>query len=192
MKHLISVFILITLFSCKPDSEGNNANMKKVDSLSFQQKIQIDDRQYALDPEAREYALNWVEFITAQNEIRNMENATLKEVMRNSASTAQIMESLITSLPDSLRSVSVEARLNVVNTKAQLLKQYAHKRNPDVNNIKRTTQELYSEFNNLKLQMNELFLKTLEDFEGELDKFEEMEREMDSLSTSQSQQKVVS
>jgi DNA repair ATPase RecN len=191
MKNIFSVFIVLVLFSCKQESESQQSD-NNVDSLSFQQKVQIDDRQYALEPEAREYALSWVEFITAQNEIRNLENATLKQIMRNSSSTAQIMESLTTSLPDSLRSVSVEARLNVINTKAQLLKQYSKKRNPDVNKIRQTTQELYSEFNNLKLQMNELFLKTLEDFEGELDRFEEMEREMDSLNASQSSQKDVS
>lgn len=102
--------------------------------------------------------------------------------MNSAPAIAQIMESLKSSLPDSLKSVAVESRLNVVNTKAQLLKQYSGKQEPDAEDIAQTTQELHLEFTNLKLQMNEIFLKSLEDFEKELDEFEQLEREQDSIS----------
>ena len=130
-----------------------------------------------LEPEAKKYALNWVEYITAQNEMKKLENSTINQVKNNAPAIAQIMESLKNSVPDSLRSVAVEARLNVVNTKAQLLKQYSGRQEPDAEDIAQTTKELHLEFNNLKLQMNEIFLKTLEEFEKELDEFEKMERE---------------
>ena len=122
-----------------------------------------------------------MEFITAQNEIEKLNDITVNEVMNSAGEIAQIMESLKNSVPDSLASIPVEARLNVVNTKAQLLKQYSTKRDPDAEEIRETTRELYKEFNNLKLQMNEIFLKSLEDFERELDEIEKAEREQDSL-----------
>lgn len=191
MKFLILSIIALSFFSCKPDSNQNSAE-EPTDSISFQQKIEIEDPQFALEPEARDYALNWVEFITAQNEIRKLDESSVNQVISNAATIAEIMESLQSSLPDSLNAVPVEARLNVINTKAQLLKQYSARQDPRAEDIKRTARELNLEFNNLKLQMNELFLKTLEEFEKELDDFEELERETDSLNSANRTEKIVS
>ncbi len=176
---LISVFAII---SCKTEQDADNMAENKLDTTAFQKKLDFDNPDYSLEPEAKEYALKWIEYITAQNEIRNLEQVTVNDVKNNAATIAEIMESLKNSVPDSLKSTAVEARLNVVNTKAQLLKQYSGRQEPDAEDIERTSKELHLEFNNLKLQMNEIFLKSLEDFEEELEKFEEMEREQDSIS----------
>ena len=174
---LIAVFAMI---SCKTDQDADKMAENKVDTTAFQKKLSIEGPDYKLEPEARDYALKWIEYITAQNEIKNLENATINDVKNNAGAIAQIMESLKNSLPDSLRSTAVEARLNVVNTKAQLLKQYSGRQEPDAEDIAETSRELHLEFNNLKLQMNEIFLKSLEDFEEEMEQFEQMER--DSIS----------
>ena len=175
---LISTLVLI---SCKSEGNADSSATKAQDTTAFRKSLQIEDPGYTLEPDARKFALNWVEFITAQNEVRKLEQSSLKEVMSNSGAIAQIMESLKNSVPDSLRSTAVEARLNVVNTKAQLLKQYSGKQDPRAEDIDRTSRELHQEFNNLKLQMNEIFLKSLEDFEKELDEFEKNERRRDTL-----------
>ncbi len=186
------MLILLCLASCKSEAEDvQNTNDAK-DTISFDKKIAIDTRGFDLEPQAKKYASNWLEFITAQNEVRKLENTTTRKVMDNATAISQIMNSLSISLPDSLRAVPVEARLNVLKTKASLLEQYAKKQQPDAQAVNRTTQEIYLEFNNLKLQMNELFLKTLEDFEKELDEFERMEREMDSISTEDTVENIVS
>lgn len=182
MNKLITFISILALLSCKTEQDAEKSADEAVDTTAFQKEIKIEDPGFALEPEARKYALNWVEYITAQNEIRKLESATVNEVMQNAGAIAQIMESLKNSVPDSLKSVAVEARLNVVNTKAKLLKQYSGKQEPDAEDIMETTEELHLEFNNLKLQMNEIFLKTLEEFEEELDEFERKEREQDSLS----------
>ncbi|WP_089666305.1 hypothetical protein [Gramella sp. MAR_2010_147] len=182
MKKLICFISILALISCKGEQDAENAGENKLDTTAFQKKLEIAESQFTLEPEAKKFALNWVEYITAQNEINRLENSTVKEVMNSAPAIAQIMESLKSSLPDSLKSVAVESRLNVVNTKAQLLKQYSGKQEPDAEDIAQTTQELHLEFNNLKLQMNEIFLKSLEDFEKELDEFEQLEREQDSIS----------
>lgn len=179
-KFILSISILL-LISCKSEKDAEETAEDLTKKVAFQQEIEIEDPGYSLDEEARKYALNWVEYITAQNEVRKLENSTINQVMQNSGAIAQIMESLKNSVPDSLQSVAVEARLNVVNTKAQLLKQYSGKQDPNAEDIARTTEELHLEFNNLKLQLNEIFLKSLEDFEKELDKFEENERKKDTL-----------
>ena len=177
MNKFILLISVLAIFSCKTDQDADNMAENKVDTTAFQKKINIEGPEYGLEPEAREYALKWIEYITAQNEVNNLENATINDVKNNAGAIAQIMESLKNSVPDSLRSTAVEARLNVVNTKAQLLKQYSGRQEPDAEDIAETSRELHLEFNNLKLQMNEIFLKSLEDFEEELEQFEEMERD---------------
>ncbi|MBT8319293.1 MAG: hypothetical protein KJP01_04110 [Gramella sp.] len=182
MNKFFLLIIIIIATSCKTDRDAESSATNKQDTTAFQQKLKLENPDFALEPEAKKYALNWVEYITAQNELRKLENISINEVKNNAGAIAQIMESLKNSVPDSLNSVAVEARLNVVNTKAQLLKQYAGRQDPDAEDIAQTTKELHLEFNNLKLQMNEIFLKTLEEFEKELDDFEREEKEVDSLS----------
>lgn len=181
MNKFILFISALVLISCKTETDAEDSAENLTDTTAFQQTLKIEDPNYALEPEARKYALNWVEYITAQNEVNKLEDATINEVMNNSGAIAQIMESLKNSVPDSLKSVAVEARLNVVDTKAKLLKQYSGKQEPDAEDIAQTTKELHLEFNNLKLQMNEIFLKSLEDFEKELDEFERNERQQDTI-----------
>ena len=181
MKKLILLLSILAVISCKTEQDAENSAEDLTDTTAFQKKMKLGDPNYALEPEARKYALNWVEYITAQNEIRRLEDYTVNEVMNNAGAIAQIMQSLKTSVPDSLKSTAVVARLNVVDTKARLLKQYSGMQDPDADDVAQTTEELHLEFNNLKLQMNEIFLKSLEDFEKELDEFEENERKKDSL-----------
>lgn len=192
MNKFFYLLFILTIFSCKTDQETDNSTENVEDTKAFQEKLKIENPNYALEAEAKKYALNWVEFITAQNEVNKLEESSVNDVKNNAGTIAQIMATLKNSVPDSLKSVAVEARLNVVNTKAQLLKQYAGRQDPNARDIAQTSQELHLEFNNLKLQMNEIFLKTLEEFEKELDDFEEMERQMDSLSTSENEEKDVS
>lgn len=179
-KFLLILFIM-ALGGCKSETDAGDRAEKAIDTTAFQASVAITEPGLKLEADARKYALNWVEFITAQNEINRLKELSVNEVMNNAGEIAQIMESLKNSVPDSLAVVPVEARLNVVNTKAQLLKQYSVKRDPSAGEITKTTRELYEEFNNLKLQMNEIFLKSLEDFERELDEIEKAEREQDSL-----------
>ncbi len=178
---LYSCIIAICFISCKEENNTANTNTQ-IDSTALAKTIEVDEAEIKLDTTPRKLALKWVEFITAENEIRNIRNSKVSDVMQNAETIAEIMNSLKTSIPDTLLTNPVGARLNVVETKAQLLKQYSAKREPNQKQIGETAADLYLEFNNLKRQMNENFLKTLEDFEDELDKFEEEERaRQDSL-----------
>ncbi|MDT0644129.1 hypothetical protein RM553_14930 [Zunongwangia sp. F363] len=187
MKKTIIILGMLALISCK-DKELAQSSEDKVDTTPFGQEIAVTNQQVQLLPEAREYASQWIEYITAQNEIEKFQEASLREVMENSAPLAEIMQSLQTSLPDSLRTNGVEARLNVLTTKSMLLDFAASKRNPDPEEIREISEEIPSEFNNFKIQLNEIFLKTLEDFEKELDDMEEENLKAQKDSTARLQQ----
>jgi hypothetical protein len=185
MKKVIFILGLLCLVSCK-DRQVEDPATTEVDTTEFGKQIEVTNERVQLLPEAREYAAQWIEYITAQNEIDKFNDATLRKVMTNAAPLAEIMQSLENSVPDSLRSTAVEARLNVLTTKSMLLDHAASKRKPNPEEIEEVAEEIPSEFNYLKIQMNEIFLKTLQDFEAELDlQAEENENEVENDSVSQ-------
>lgn len=178
-------FILCSFFllSCQDQKDSAEAETARVDTSAFSEKLNVTTEEVQLVPEARELASQWVAYITAQNEINNLKDSSINQVIENSGPLAQIMQSLKTSLPDTLRTKSVEARLNVLVTKAQVLDQLANQRQKHPDEIAKTAKQIPLEFHNFKLQLNEIFLKTIEDFEEELDEFdpEEIEPKTDSL-----------
>lgn len=176
MKLLILILLPIFLAGCNSGDRNDNSSEEVEDTTAFSQGITVPNKEVVLLPEAREQVVTWVQYITAQNEIENLKSASLNQVIENARPLAQIMQSLKSSVPDSLQSTPVNARLNVLVTKSKVLEQLATRRNRDPQKIAETAEEIPVEFNNFKLQLNELFLKSLEDFESELDRLRE-ERE---------------
>jgi len=171
MKKMVIIFVVL-LWSCGEKSQNQEMAHTAIDSTTLNQPIPTTKEEVNLLPEAREQAIKWLAFITAQNEIDKLKSASLGEIIESAGPLAQIMESLRSTVPDSLSSRAVNARLNAIATKAKILDQLAHRRQLDAEKITQTASEIPDDFNNFKIQLNELFLKTLEDFEAELDKFE--------------------
>ncbi|MBZ9629907.1 hypothetical protein LB465_03870 [Salegentibacter sp. LM13S] len=170
MKKLIFISFIF-LWSCGEKSENQNIASTKIDSTALNQPIKTTNIEVVLLPEARKHAIQWLAYIAAQNEVDQLKNYNLKQTIESSRPISQVMESLSTSIPDSLSSNAVRARANVLATKAKVLEQLSHRRQLDADAITEVAGEIPDEFNNFKIQLNELFLKTLEDFEDELDEF---------------------
>ena len=160
MKILLPLFSLLILSGCKSDVNAEANEQTELDSSLLAKNISLPETEVELLPEAREHAVQWVNYITAQNEINNLKSASLNQIIGNAKPISQIMQSLKTTVPDTLKSKAVDARLNVLATKAQVLEQLATRRNKNLDQISKTAQEIPVEFNNFKLQLNELFLKS--------------------------------
>lgn len=183
MRKILFYILPIFLFSCEEKQEPSKSNSVQSES-SFEDRLEVNgNRTVNLLPDARQVAGEWVAYATAQNEIQSLEESTGYEIMGSSKNLVQIMESLRTSLPDTLRSNAVEARLNVLYTKSQILQQLSNKKQKDPDEIFNVANDLVVEFDNFKLQLNELFLKTPENFEMELDEEFEESLEPDSTGT---------
>ncbi len=170
MKSFFWIVLLILFVGCgenKPVDSQNSSNKEIVSALK--QKLEITKERVILLPEAQEITTEWLAYITAQSEIENFNSYTLNDVVSNATPITEIMQSLKETLPPALQSNAVEARLGVLVTKAKILQQLAEKRIVNPDEIAKTAQEIPAEFNNFKIQLNELFLKTLEQFEEELD-----------------------
>ncbi|WP_417884786.1 hypothetical protein [Zunongwangia sp.] len=185
MRYFFLVLISCSLcFSCK--KEQQKAPKKDIrETKAYTASYQAKKATIALSDKAKVHALKWAEYITAKNEIDKLSKTSVNSVIENAESIAQIMEALAVSVPDSLQTKSVIARLTVLNTKAQVLEQKANNEIPNAEQIKKVSIELPEEFNNLNIQINEIFLQTIKDFEEKLDKLHEERlqelREKDSL-----------
>ena len=183
MRKILVVFLMLSLLSCEDEAEKPVVAPVQ-GSTSFSDSLKISKtRSVDLSPEARQIAADWLAYITAQNEIGNLENKTGSEIVESSNNLMQIMENLRETLPDTLKTNAIEARTNVLLTKAHVLHQFASKKQKNPDEIFEVAKNLVVEFDNFKLQLNELFLKSPENFELELDQEFEESLEADSTGT---------
>ena len=180
MKKSVIIPIFISCLIACEEKDVQSEDTSTDDTLKFSQTIEVEtNRTVTLLPEAQEAVSEWLAYATAQNEVETMKEATGTEVIQSSEPLVQIMENLYTTLPDTLQVTAVLARTNVLHTKAQILHQLANKKNKNVSEIFQAANEVITEFDNFKLQLNELFLQTPEDFELELDR--EFEESQDTI-----------
>lgn len=183
MKKILVVLLMISLLACEDKKEPPQAAPVQ-STTSFADRLEVSkNRNVTLSPEARKVAADWLAYITAKNEIEKLENKTGNEIMGSSNNLMQIMESLRSTLPDTLKTNAVEARTNVLLTKAHVLHQFSTKKQKDPDEIFAVANDLVVEFDNFKLQLNELFLKTPENFELDLDREFEETQTPDSTGT---------
>ena len=178
-KILLLPILLVCLAACEEKNVQQNQTSTG-DTIAFSQPIEVEtNRTVTLLPNAQEAISEWLAYATAQNEVETLKGATGTEVIQSSEPLVQIMDNLYRTLPDTLKVTAVRARTNVLHTKAQILHQLANKKNKDASEVFRAANEVITEFDNFKLQLNELFLKTPEDFELELDR--EFEESQDTI-----------
>ena len=178
MKTLLWIILLILFVGCNQNkSENSNESQDKENTIALNQKLDFSKEQVGLLPEAQEITNEWLAYITAQSEIENLKNYTINDVIANATPITEIMQSLKATVPARLKTNAVQARLGVLVTKAKILQQLTEKREVNTEEIAKIAKELPLEFNNFKTQVNELFLKTLEEFEEELDEFENQEEQ---------------
>ena len=178
MKKFLLFLILAGLLSCNEKQEAQPVADPNAASLSDSLEVETN-RQVSLLPEAQVKVSDWLEYATAYNQVEDMRTTTGRNLVSNSQPIVQIMEALNSSLPDSLQQVPVRARTTVLVTKANVLHQVATKKEVKAEEVFTAANDIILEFDNFKLQLNELFLKTPEDFEIELDR--QFEESQDSL-----------
>ena len=182
MKRCLTLIFFCILFSCQekeksakiPASEGKRNFSEEFGYTS--------NRRVTLIPEARAEVNDWLAYATAQHEMEDLASETGTEILTASKSLVQIMETLNNTIPDTLKSTPVIVRANVLLTKAKVLYQLSNKKNKNADEVFQVANDLITEFDNFKIQLNELFLKTPGDFELELDR--EFEESQDTLGAS--------
>ncbi|MGO2356991.1 hypothetical protein [Mesonia sp.] len=199
MKNLKTLFFKLLFLLPIVLWTGCNEEEKQQKALeSFQEKkaaqlkesVKIADiMNVSLSAEARDSVSQWPEFLTFQNEIADIQNSSIQEIVNSSNNLKETSAGLISTIPPIFREIPIKARINVLYTKASVLVQETSKTNFDNALITEEAKELMIAFQNLKTQLNEVFLKTLEEFEEEIEKriqtqdsIQQLELKKDSIS----------
>ncbi|MGO1584959.1 MAG: hypothetical protein ACTHXJ_03170 [Mesonia sp.] len=199
MKNLKTLFFKLLFLLPIVLWTGCNEEEKQQKALeSFQEKkaaqlkesVKIADiMNVSLSAEARDGVSQWPEFLTFQNEIADIQNSSIQEIVNSSNNLKETSAGLISTIPPIFREIPIKARINVLYTKASVLVQETSKTNFDNALITEEAKELMIAFQNLKTQLNEVFLKTLEEFEEEIEKriqtqdsIQQLELKKDSIS----------
>ncbi|MCL6218737.1 hypothetical protein [Zunongwangia pacifica] len=188
MKRAIFGILLMILASCVQDSEKEKPEIKPRETEAFTKEFAIETAILPLETPAKKYASKWAAYIVLNEEVKQLKNTSVNYLIDNSSALAQLMETLQATLPDSLDSKPVKSRLRVLTTKAKILEQKSHLQIINPEEVKEIGIEIPMDFNNLNIQLNELFIESIEDFEAELDRLVEENRlrqqqQKDSLET---------
>jgi len=156
-------------FSCKSDIQDVSQDDSLQDSITLLPQNSQRTIQVTLQKEPQELVATWLAYITAQDEMEALKDADLQTIVDKSPSYSKIMVELNTTVPGRLQGKAVKARLVVLVTKTGILEQLTKRQTLDATEVKRLASEIQQDFENFKLQLNELFLKTPDQFEIELD-----------------------
>ncbi|HET7360376.1 MAG TPA: hypothetical protein VFI78_00415 [Salinimicrobium sp.] len=179
MKNILIFSVVLLVIGCK-EKPAEIENTDQSEALSEQIVVETN-RKVSLIPQAREKVNTWLAYATATNQIEALKTATGTEIVQSSQPLIQIMEALENTMPDSLQVPAVNARVNVLLTKARILDQKGRKKHTEAEEIFKTANSIIVAFDNFKIQLNEVFLKTPEDFEEALDSIFLAESTRDSL-----------
>lgn len=179
MQKRYSFFLLLgCCVLCLSALSCGDSNNKKKESESylekhsaiFAQKLDLNQlSKTKLTPEAKRASDNWIEYLTVKSEIERFGNYTLQDLIANKGNIAKTIERLQDSVIDPFQVIPVEARINVLLTKAKVLNQYAERSKIDAGNIEGLGQDIAQAFYNLNIQLNEVFYKRQRDFQFDMD-----------------------
>jgi len=182
---VIFVIILISFFSCgdkeqKNQSLNNTQIVHNVDTViiahSGQKKAILK-----LIPKASEVTKDWNAYHLLIKNLDSLKNSTLTDLQRIIPRMASIFENQeeaekaeVNLTPDTLETPAINARLLTVETQVKVIQNLIVKTKPNTERIGLEITGLFNAFQDLNLQINERFTKSVEEmlkeFEEEQDK----------------------
>lgn len=138
--------------------EPSQAEKAREDSL----KLSLDLKPYQitkLDPQANELVQSWPMYEELKIEVYRLEEYTLQDVISNISTLNKVVDSLQKTLPTAIDTFPVKSRVNVLSTKAKHMLLLSEKQQPKLSDIKKMAEEYPFEFNNLNIQLNEIFIE---------------------------------
>lgn len=178
LPYFMVIGFCITGFSCK---EENNARFKQAfqeeRARSFSEKLEVPSNiTIELLPQTKIETVQWLAYITAQAEIKRFESFTVQDAVDRAATVQKIMKALQETIPENFQENPILARITVLVTLSNVLAQAAENPNATAEEIAQTAEKIPVAFRSLKIQLNEIFRKGLEDFQLELEENDTIEK----------------
>lgn len=146
--------------SCGDAQKEENKNKKEIEEQSqFQKKITLDSiKSVQLTEKAQKETDEWMMYIALNSEVKRFDNYTLLDVVNNSETIEKVVDSLSITVPKQFDTKAINARVVTLKTHANLLKENSDRVEPRASEIKDLSAKLKIDFNNLKIQLNEVFI----------------------------------
>lgn len=157
---LFALGILSLAISCGDPQKEESKSKKEIEEQSqFQKKINLDSiRSVQLTEKAQKETDEWMMYIALNSEVKRFDNYTLLDVVNNSETIEKVVDSLSITVPKQFDTKAINARVVTLKTHANLLKENSDRIEPKASEIKDLSAKLKIDFNNLKIQLNEVFI----------------------------------
>ena len=159
--------ILLGILSCqkKQEQQQENTQIEEL-PVKFRDSVLINIK---LSQDAAATTASWKGYEVLEQALRDLDNSAIGSVKTEIDQWVVATEEIQRQKPDSLQDKSIESRLTVLNTKAHTLKQKVEKRDIDTAEVNQEATEFYNAFQDLKLQINMKFQKSIDDILDEFD-----------------------
>lgn len=172
------VSLCLLSISCQDKNKTDSAkSFQEERTLSFSEKLEVLDDQFVeLLPQAKKETAKWLAYITAQSEINRFKTYTVQDAVNHATTVKKIMAELSETVPKTFQVKPVLSRISVLVTLSNVLKQSSNNPSSTAEEIAVTAEKIPVAFQNLKIQLNEVFRKGLEDFKLELEETDSIEK----------------
>ena len=156
----VMIICLIACFASCSDSKKQETKSKDVStSAEYLFKLKLDTLQVPkLNKQAKEATEEWIHYTALNSEIQRLEEYTVQDVISNADAISRVVDSLVENIPEKFETKAVKARVVVLDTHSNLLLASSKRQQPDPGVIKELSAKLKFDFNNLILQLNEVYI----------------------------------
>ncbi|NEV93009.1 hypothetical protein G3567_02465 [Psychroflexus sp. YR1-1] len=157
----LSIFALLAqAVSCADQKqEETNSETSVVIATELQERINLDSiPSVQLSEKAKRETEDWMMYIALNSEMQRLEKYMISDVINNSETIKNVVDSLSVTVPPVFDSNPVNARIVTLETHAKLLAENAKHIEPNPNEIGDLSAKLKLDFNNLNIQLNEVFI----------------------------------
>lgn len=149
--------LCIMVSACKNDSNETATTETDVDNsklLSEKDIENFDYTEFSIDKKVEAQIKDWVEYHKLEDVIEKVKASDLNFFKDNEKTVKDTFKELKTSIPEAIKSPSIEARILVVETKFYKLESLYNLGTTSEKELKSSVKELLVAFSNLNLQMN--------------------------------------
>jgi len=181
MKHVLAFLIVIfSIITTSCDKKEVSQEFNKPASSISSDTLHLDIQQ-SLKPsipltlQAQEGVKNWLFYNNLTTTIDSLQVPTLGALRKQLVNLdvlyieqEEAEEAVAPVTPQDVQTKAINARLVAIETKAKVLQNSVQLNTPDATDISKKTADLYNAFQNLNLQLNELFDTSFKDLLEEI------------------------
>lgn len=169
---LFSLILTLSLVACKEAAQQpeNQQSYLSQNSAALAENIDLKGSLTAEpSPETKEAVADWSEFTSVNVEIEKIKSSSLQSFINNADNLYEAVQKIHDSIPEQFDNPPVQSRVNVLRTKVEVLNQDLDRPDLSPEQVNQSARDIYIAFQNLKIQLNEIFLRQLSDLDFDMD-----------------------